>query len=199
MRVSCLHTSVASIAAYEAAAPAGMRLTHHLRTDLEHRARTSGVDDGLAEEVRFHLKRIGAGNDAVLLTSLHLARAADPGLAADRLLAEELASCAPGKDAEVLYADPDDAFAVGRLFGAISGAATVRLVALPKAHDRLKLGDISGHDKVVQAAINASTADLIVLANPEMARCVTPQGRVFSAPQVSLRRIAEMPPHLRHR
>lgn len=197
MRVSCLHTSVASIAAYEAAAPAGMHLTHHLRTDLEHRARTSGVDARLTEEVRRHLDRISAGNDAVLLTSLHLARTADPGMAADRLLAEELASRAPGKDVDVLYSDPDDAFAVGRLFGATSGANSVRLVALPKAHERLKLGDFTGHDRIVQDVINASAADLIVLANPEMARGVTSQGRVYSAPQVALRRIAEMPPHLR--
>ncbi|MSU88375.1 hypothetical protein GE300_01935 [Rhodobacteraceae bacterium 2CG4] len=197
LRVSCLHTSLASIAAYEAAAPKGMRLTHHLRTDLEHRARTAGIDDGLAEELRMHLQRIGAGNDAVLLTSLHLARAAGPGLAADVLLAEELAARAQGKHVDVLHSDPADTFAVGRLFGATVGAASVRLIAVPDAHQRLLAGDRIGHDRAIRDAIGNSTADLVVLANPQMAQVASPGSRVFSAPRVALRRIAERAPHLR--
>lgn len=195
MRVSCLHTSPESIAAYEAAAPKGMQLTHHLRADLEARVRASGLDEGLTTEIRMHLDRISPGSDAVLLTSLHLARAATPGTAADTLLAEELSQAALGQSVDVIYTDPDDAFAVGRLFGAVEGASSVRLVPLSEAHEKLVSGDRTGHDLLVRRAIETSDARLIVLANPDLGRIAQREKRVFTAPRVALRRILEKAPH----
>lgn len=197
MRVSCLHTSLESIAAYEAAAPKGMQLTHHLRADLEARVRASGLDEGLTAEIQMHLDRISAGSDAVLLTSMHLARAVAPGAAADTLLAEELSQAARGQTVDVLYTHPEDAFAVGRLFGAVEGATSVRLVALSEAHERLASGDRTGHDLLVRRAIEASDAGLVVLANPEFGRVAQQEKRVFTAPKVALRRILDKAPHQR--
>lgn len=192
MRISCLHTTPLNIPVYEAAAPEGVHLTHHVRSDLSYRAR-QGVDAGLKAETNMYLSRMAAGSDAVLLTcSILSGVVALPAFAADALLAETVAAAAPGKTVDVFYSDIDATAAIEERFGAIPGAARLRLVPVSGAMERLLQDDTAGHDRLVTDAVKKCDADLVVLVQATLQRAVPAADRILGSARVALHRIACM-------
>lgn len=86
MRIACLHTAASNAAVFDAACPAGVRLTHAVRPDLLAAAEAAG---GLTPEIAAATAEAlrGLEGDAVLLTCSTLGPAAGGALRADAALA----------------------------------------------------------------------------------------------------------------
>jgi hypothetical protein len=191
MRISCLHTNAENISYFEAAAPAGVTLTHFLRPELCLRAGTPGTAEGLGAEVGAQLQKMRDGADAVLTASTALApHAAPPAWSADALLIQALTERGAGRRVEVFHANPLAEVAVTALYGAIPGTASLSITRLPDAWEAACHGDLAAHARQLRDAIDRSDAELIALVQPAMAQAAGQDPRVLSAVHVALQRLA---------
>ena len=168
MHVVCLHPSVDEVAAFEAAAPAGMFLSHHPEPRLARRARTmpGGVP---AAELALRLGRLAPAADAVLVTDDLLE--VPGGVAADAagaLLARAVARRAGGRSVEVLFTDPALEPLLARRWRRLPGAGLVRCTQVGGAARARAAGTAELHDALVGDAVRRSLAKIVVLAEPAM-------------------------------
>lgn len=192
MRISCLHTTQLNIPIYEAAAPEGVKLIHHVRSDLLYRAR-QGVHDGLRAETNMYLRRMAPGSDAVLMTCSILAEAVSlPAFSADDLLAQAVAAAADGRTIDVFYTNLQAAPTIEARYGDLPGAGRVQLVPVAEALERLFAGDTEGHDRLVRDAVTRSDADLRVLVQATMQPAVPADPRILAPAPVALARLSMM-------
>lgn len=191
MRVSCLHTSAHEISIFESARPAGIELTHHVRSDLFYRA-AGGVTPGILAETAAHLRRLAAGSDAVLLTCPILGGPDTPGHSADSLMAEVANQRAAGRHLEVMFTFPPIDARIRSLFGALDGPAAVTVSHLPGAWDLFAQGRFREHNDVVRDAVDKSGADMVALVQASMVPAAPATGRILTIAEASLSRLSDL-------
>ncbi|NNU81230.1 hypothetical protein HMH01_12365 [Halovulum dunhuangense] len=192
MRISLLHMSDKNIPYYEAAAPAGVFLTHFVRSDILYRAMTQ-PGPGVAGETGLYMRRIMAGADAALITCSLLSGIAGPEVnSADRLLADLVAEEAAGLRVDVLFTTLVAEDAIRALFTRERTGADIRVVPVHEARDHFVAGDIDRHDALARAAIAASDADRIVLLQGPLAAAAPQDPRVIRGPEAALARLASL-------
>ena len=186
MLITLLHTQSAAIAAFEAACPQGVTLAHHLRSDLRYRA-SAGIDDRLKADTAAHLARLSAGSAAVLVTCDLLSPAvAPPALTADAMLAREVNRRAKGKTVEVFCAWPGSVPHLVNLFHRLPHPSSTMVSCVEGLGDLQGSLDIARHDSLVRAAVEASPAEVIALANPAMQRAAGGDPRVISITEAAI-------------
>lgn len=189
MRFACLHTSITNIAVYERACPEGVDLSHHVNADLLKRASVE-LTNAVMAETRAELARLNAGVDGVLLTCSTLRPAVQkPAVAADQLLAEELAEKGAGKTVEVLYCNSGTADASTALFSAVPGLKSLKMRQVPRAWEAFLEGREQDYYALIRATAEETEAEILVLAQSSMAPALEPREGLLTSPTVSLSRL----------
>lgn len=187
MLIACLHDTARDIPIYEAACPRDVVLAHHVRSDLLYRAKREANAATVFDEARAHLRRLAAGSEAVLLTSVVLwAAAEDAAYAAVKLLAEAIDTAGAGNRVEVLYTNPAAATHLTRAFGCLSGPASIAVAPVDGAWDALVNGRQDRHDRLVADAARDSRADIMALAQATMSPAVAPAPAVLRIADAAL-------------
>ena len=193
MIVSCLHSVSSAIPAFEAACPKGIRLAHHIRSDLRYQART-GITPRVRIETTAHLRKLSAGSDAVLVTCEVLSAATEPpALTADALLAEEVDRRGKDKPVEVLYLWPGSQAHLTELFSGLERPASVSLTCVDGAWDCIDRLDFDRLECLVRKAVTRSEARLIALTNPLMLPPVADDPRVLGISDAAIGRLQKRP------
>ncbi len=165
MRIACLHTHPDNVRHFEAACPEGIRLVHHVRSDLL--ARTD--DSGVAAELEMIVARLGKTSEAVLLTCSSLRTVLNgAGYSADALMAEEAGRLAAGKVLEVFYTNPGSAGPTTALFAGLVGPEKVRVSLIEGVWSLLFEGDTAEYFHRIAEAADASGADVVAFAQASM-------------------------------
>lgn len=173
MKIACLHTLEANAALFDAACPAGVTLEHHFREDLLSRAIERGeADEEIISETADALLALKA--DGVLLTCTTIAPGAERAGAVrvDAALAEEAAKAAgKGGTIEALITIPTTADATRTIFSKFADpvGATLKITMVEGALAAFQARDLATYAALIGAAADASTADVVALAQASMA------------------------------
>lgn len=177
MRIACLHTLEANAALFDAACPEGVELVHLVREDLLKRAIAIGeADEAVIAETAAALADLAAtsGADRVLLTCTTIAPGAERAgaIRVDAALAEAAARKAGrGGLIEALITTPTTEAPTRAIFErfAAPAGARLRVTLIPGALAALEARDLGAYARIIAAAADASSADVVALAQASMA------------------------------
>lgn len=191
MKIACLHTLDANAALFDAACPDEVTLEHHFREDLLARAIERGeADEEIIAETASALSALSA--DSVLLTCTTIAPGAERAGAVrvDAALAQEAAKAAgKGGVIEALITIPTTADATSRIFEQFAqpAGATLKVTMVEGALAEFQARNLDAYAALIGAAADASTADVVALAQASMAPGAAKASRkVLTSPAAGL-------------
>lgn len=170
MKIACLHTMESNIPIFEAVRPDGVELEHHVRQDLLDRALAAGeATEQILAEAAGALAALDG--DGALLTCSTIGAAAPRAGAVrvDAALAREAAAKARGGAIAALVTAPSTVGPTRALFEAEADGASVEVVLIDGALEHFQSGDFDTYYDMIAAAADASTADVVALAQASMA------------------------------